>query len=108
LCEENRLRQNVSQLDGSEHVKRILLAAVKAASEAYSAATYEFWRICSEQTDRERQTIREATAAARQSLTREEMIAALVRLNRFFLDGTIPEELKYLSAPKGRAMSASA
>ena len=91
------MRQRLSRFYLSEHVGTILQAAVDTAMERYGAAKSEFWRVCSTPTGGAPQKIREAAAAISQSLTREEMISAMVRLNEFVEDGTVPVELKYLT-----------
>ena len=91
----------------SNHVETILRAAVDAATKGHNAANHNFWRVCAEQGDGAQQTVLEAAAATSQNLAREELITAIRRLNNFTLDGTIPEELKYLAAPGERAMGAS-
>jgi hypothetical protein len=90
-----------------DHVETILRATVDAATKGHNAAKHNFWRVCAEQSHGEQQTVREAAAATYQNLAREELIAAIRRLNNFTLDGTIPEELKYLAALGERAMGAS-
>jgi hypothetical protein len=102
------MRQKVLTQYSSEHVEAILKAAVIAATQGYSAAKHEFWRVCAKQTGGEPQKVREAAAATGQSLAKERMIGARVRLNRFMLDGTIPEELKYLDGTEERSTAASA
>jgi hypothetical protein len=91
----------------SEHVEAILKALVTSAKHSYRAAKHEFWVVCSHQLDVERQKGREATAATARSLSEEKLLDALVRLNRFLMSETIPEELKYLDAPGKRTMGAS-
>ena len=93
--------------DSSEHVEAILKASVASATRAYSTAKHQFWVVCSHQIGGQPQKVREATAATAQSLSEETLLDALVRLNRFLMNGTIPEELKYLKAPGERAMGAS-
>jgi hypothetical protein len=102
------MRQKVLTQYSSDHVEAILKAGVIAATQGYSAAKYEFWRVCAEQIGGEPQKVREAAAATGQSLAKERMIGALVRLNKFMREGTIPEELEYLNGTGERSTAASA
>jgi hypothetical protein len=102
------MRRKVPTRQLSEHVETILKAAVQAADQEYSAAKREFWRVCGQQNGGEPQKLREAEAANVQSLAREKVIDALGHLNRFMLDGTVPEQLKYLNAQGDCAVAALA
>jgi hypothetical protein len=102
------MRRKVPTRQLSEHVETILKAAVQAADQGYTAAKREFWRVCCQQNGGEPQRLREAEAANVQSLAREKVIDALGHLNRFMLDGTVPEQLKYLNAQGECAVAASA
>jgi hypothetical protein len=89
--------------DSSEHVEEILKASVKSATYAYSVAKHQFWVVCFQELGEQQKT----TAAAAQMVSEDKLLEAVLRLNRFMVSGTIPEELKYLNAPEERAMGAS-
>lgn len=91
----------------SEHIEPILRASLTTATYAYNVAKHDFWVVCSQQLSGEQKLVREAAAATAQRLAGEKMIEAMVRLNRFIANGTIPEDLKYLNAPRERAMGTS-
>jgi hypothetical protein len=80
--------------DSSEHVEAILKASVKSATYAYSVAKHQFWVVCSQELGEQQKT----SAAAAQIVREDKLLEAVLRLNRFMVYGTMPEELKHLNA----------
>jgi hypothetical protein len=90
-----------------ERVEDALRTAVNLAMDGHRAASSEFWRVCASQTGTDLQIGRQAKAMDKQNIAHEALLAAIVRLNKFITDGTIPEDLKHLIETKERTMGAS-